>query len=217
MRLSSISSFLLVAVGYVQAAPAASPETVGANGECPPPEIQVFSNEKVKQGPYLVAGARSDAGPHGGVASFGNSWSVTNTLQYGGGLDIAQAFASIAKEATATLGFEFSYSTSKTTAFNTITACAPNDLYNYTITWGLQDWRYSWHITGQMTFGGHDPLARCSGDRVKFAGQTVPYDVYVPAVQEGASSNAGAEIQFGCCTDSRGPTYPDYAVCPDAS
>lgn len=43
-----------------------SPESIGAGGECFEPVITVSSVEKVKQGPFLVTGARADANPGGG-------------------------------------------------------------------------------------------------------------------------------------------------------
>ncbi|KAL8671417.1 MAG: hypothetical protein Q9168_004090, partial [Polycauliona sp. 1 TL-2023] len=160
---SSLPTLVLALCGFSHAIPLASPESVGAGGECSPPDVTIFSTEKQKQGPYLVSGARSDANPHGGVASFGNLWSVTYTYQVGGGLDISREFSGIFDKVTGGLDFEFSYSIGKATAFNTVTACPPNDLYNYTITWGLQDYRYVWHITGQLAYGADkDPLARCS-------------------------------------------------------
>ncbi|KAL8690596.1 MAG: hypothetical protein Q9224_004370, partial [Gallowayella concinna] len=108
-------------------------------------------------------------------------------------------FGGIFKKVTAGLDFEFSYSVGKATAFNTITACPPNDLYNYTITWGLQDYRYVWYIKGNLHYyDPKDPLTRCSGDRDKYRGQTVPFDLYVPATQAGAKDDAAAEVQFQC-------------------
>lgn len=119
---------------------------------------------------------------------------------------------------TAGLDFEFSYSVAKATAFNTITACPPNDLYNYTITWGLQDYRYIWYIRGSLKYyNPKDPLIRCSGDRDKYRGQTVPFDLWVPATQAGAKDDAAAEVQFQCCTDSRSGNYPDSPMCPNAT
>lgn len=113
MRLSSIT-LLFALITCIHAVPLASPETRGASGECSPPEVEILSTEKQKQGPYLVSGARSDANPRGGrspqsvslretrilnlcsgVASFGNLWSVTYTYQYGGGLDISKYALSI--------------------------------------------------------------------------------------------------------------------------
>ncbi|KAL8800272.1 MAG: hypothetical protein Q9182_005296 [Xanthomendoza sp. 2 TL-2023] len=139
-------------------------------------------------------------------------------MEYGGGLDISKEFGGIFKKVTAGLDFEFSYSVGKATAFNTITACPPNDLYNYTITWGLQDYRYVWYIRGNLHYyNPRDPLTRCSGDRDKYRGQTVPFDLYVPATQAGAKDDAAAEVQFQCCTDSRSGSYPDSPVCPNAT
>ncbi|KAI4089489.1 MAG: hypothetical protein LQ339_008550, partial [Xanthoria mediterranea] len=106
----------------------------------------------------------------------------------------SQKFGGIFKKVSAGLDFEFSYSVGKATAFNTITACPPNDLYNYTITWGLQDYRYIWYIRGNLHYyDPKDPLMRCSGDRVTYKGQTVPFELYVPATQAGAKDDAAAE------------------------
>lgn len=58
---------------------------------------------------------------------------------------------------------------------------------------------------------------RCSGDRIKYKGQTVPFELYVPATQAGAKDDAAAEVQFQCCTDSRAGTFPGSPVCPNAS
>ncbi|KAI4253101.1 MAG: hypothetical protein LQ352_003911, partial [Teloschistes flavicans] len=41
------------------------PESVGAGGPCSDPELDVTSVTKVKQGPFLVSGARVDANPNG--------------------------------------------------------------------------------------------------------------------------------------------------------
>ncbi|KAL8771234.1 MAG: hypothetical protein Q9203_003011, partial [Teloschistes exilis] len=41
------------------------PESVGAAGPCSDPELDVTSVTKVKQGPFLVSGARVDANPSG--------------------------------------------------------------------------------------------------------------------------------------------------------
>ncbi|KAL8804413.1 MAG: hypothetical protein Q9200_005845 [Gallowayella weberi] len=187
---------------FTHASPFASPEQRGASGECSEPDVEIINTEKQKQGPYLVSGARSDANPHGVIAT------KTPRREFGG----------IFKKVTAGLDFEFSYSVGKATAFNTITACPPNDLYNYTITWGLQDYRYVWYIKGNLHYyDPRDPLTRCSGDRDKYRGQTVPFDLYVPATQAGAKDDAAAEVQFQCCTDSRSGSYPDSPVCPNAT
>ena len=47
------------------AAPVTSPETVGADADCFTPVITVTSATKLKQGPWLVSGARADANPNG--------------------------------------------------------------------------------------------------------------------------------------------------------
>lgn len=53
--------------GTAFTAPSPRPESVkGAGGTCSPPSLAVTSANKLKQGPYLVSGARSDANPGGG-------------------------------------------------------------------------------------------------------------------------------------------------------
>ena len=49
--------------GTALAAPQPRPEQPGSLGTCPTPEIAVSTATKLKQGPYLVSGARSDANP----------------------------------------------------------------------------------------------------------------------------------------------------------
>ncbi|KAL8850887.1 MAG: hypothetical protein Q9221_004200 [Calogaya cf. arnoldii] len=206
--LFSILPLPLALLTSIPASPLASPESVGAGGDCSPPDVEIFSTEEQKPAPYLVSGARSDANPHGVPPSKDHSINLSPPGE----------FTSIFKKVTAGLDFSINYSVGKATAFNTITGCPPNDLYNYTITLGLQDYRYIWHITGNLKYGAaHDPLARCSGDRLKYRGQTVLFTLDVPATQAGAKDDAAAEVQFQCCTDSRGETYPVSPVSPDAS
>ncbi len=64
--LFSLFTVLFALITSIHAVPLASPETRGASGECSPPEVEILSTEKQKQGPYLVSGARSDANPRGG-------------------------------------------------------------------------------------------------------------------------------------------------------
>lgn len=64
---------LLTSVSYILnlarpalSAPRARPESPGADGTCSPPTYEIQSATKLKQGPYLVSGARSDANAGGG-------------------------------------------------------------------------------------------------------------------------------------------------------
>ena len=61
----SILPLLLSIIALASTAPIASPESVGADGDCFPPVITVTSATKLKQGPWLVSGARADANPNG--------------------------------------------------------------------------------------------------------------------------------------------------------
>ena len=63
--LTSISRILSL-VGPALSAPRARPESVGADGTCSPPTYEIQTATKLKQGPYLVSGARSDANAGGG-------------------------------------------------------------------------------------------------------------------------------------------------------
>ena len=87
--------------------------------------------------------------------------------------------ADITKIITLGLGLNPSFSIAKTTgtAVSAITACPANALYNYTITWGLQDYQYQWHVTGTKEYGGWDPLMRdCDADQIAHKdGGTFPF------------------------------------------
>ena len=63
--LTSVSCILSLA-GPALSAPRARPESPGADGTCSPPTYDIQSATKLKQGPYLVSGARSDANSGGG-------------------------------------------------------------------------------------------------------------------------------------------------------
>ncbi|KAG8531863.1 uncharacterized protein KY384_003499 [Bacidia gigantensis] len=217
--LSAFLSLFLCAFP-VNCIPAALPETVGADGDCSPPDITVASVEKVKQGPYLVTGARADANPHGGSASFNKQYSVSTTITGTVGLDL-EGDRTISKILTLGLGLNPQFSIAKTTgtAVSAISACPANDMYNFTITWGLQYYQYSWHVTGTKTYYGYDPLQRCADSDVisHRNGGTIPYDEYYPAKQDGAQDGSDSEVEFQCCVDSRSYPYPDNPVCPDAT
>ena len=107
--LTSVSCILSV-VGPALSAPRARPESVGADGTCSPPTYEIQSATKLKQGPYLVSGARSDANAgggelsmieashlrfrslmdvHAGEASFTNTNSVSTTITVGLGADLS--------------------------------------------------------------------------------------------------------------------------------
>ena len=80
----TIGALYFAFCAIVQAAPAPSPESVGAGGECFDPVITVSSVEKVKQGPYLVTGARADANPGGGKQNDSKQVeNKANTIRYG--------------------------------------------------------------------------------------------------------------------------------------
>ena len=66
--LTSVSCILSL-VGPALSAPRARPESPGADGTCSPPTYEIQSATKLKQGPYLVSGARSDANAGGGELS----------------------------------------------------------------------------------------------------------------------------------------------------
>ena len=66
--LTSVSCILGLA-GPALSAPRARPESPGADGTCSPPTYEIQSATKMKQGPYLVSGARSDANARGGELS----------------------------------------------------------------------------------------------------------------------------------------------------
>ena len=66
--LTSVSCILSL-VGPALSAPRARPESVGADGTCSPPTYEIQTAKKLKQGPYLVSGARSDANAGGGELS----------------------------------------------------------------------------------------------------------------------------------------------------
>lgn len=119
------------------------------------------------------------------------------------------------------LGLNPSFSISKTTgtAVAAIAACPANKDYDYTITWGLQDYQYKWHVVGTKTYGGWDPLMRmCDADQLAHKdGGTFPFDMYYPAKQDGAEDDSSAEVEFQCCTDSMSGTMPNNPVCPPAT
>ena len=62
-------SYILSLAGPALSAPRAQPESPGADGTCSPPTYDIQSATKLKQGPYLVSGARSDANAGGGEMS----------------------------------------------------------------------------------------------------------------------------------------------------
>ena len=66
LNLLTSVSLILSLSGTAFAAPRPRPETKGADGTCSPPVLAVSTAVKLKQGPYLVAGARSDANANGG-------------------------------------------------------------------------------------------------------------------------------------------------------
>ena len=119
------------------------------------------------------------------------------------------------------IGLNPSFSISKTTgtAVSAIAGCPSNKLYNYTITWGLQDYQYQWHVIGTKEYGGYDPLMRnCDADQIAHKdGGTFPFEMYYPAQQAGAQDDASSEVEFQCCTDSMSGTYPNNPVCPAAT
>ena len=69
LSLRVLSSILLILShsATVLSLPRASPEDRGSDGTCSDPVIAVSTATKIKQGPYLVLGARSDANPGGGL------------------------------------------------------------------------------------------------------------------------------------------------------
>lgn len=134
---------------------------------------------------------------------------------------IPPSTADITKILTLGIGLDPSFSISKTkgTATAAIGGCPANDHFNYTITWGLEATVWNWHVVGTKTYGGWDPLMRnCDADQIAHKdGGTFPYDAYFPIKQEGAEDGSDAEVTFTCCTDSRGPPFPNNPVCPNAT
>ncbi|KAI4098544.1 MAG: hypothetical protein L6R37_006449 [Teloschistes peruensis] len=193
------------------------PESVGAGGPCSDPELDVTSVTKVKQGPFLVSGARVDANPSGGAASFTKTYNVAVTVQGGAGLDLDHDFSQLLKKG---LGLEASFSISKTTitGVSGTVICPTNTLKNDTITWGLIHWDYKYTVTGTKSYGGYNPLMNhCSADEIEHAGeQGVPFSITSPALQGGSDEGASAEVEFQCCTDSRSGGWVGSPVCPDA-
>lgn len=63
--LLSLTVLALSTIPAIIALPLASPETVGAGGECSRPTVKVNSVNKIKLGPFLVTGATTDASPGG--------------------------------------------------------------------------------------------------------------------------------------------------------
>lgn len=66
LNLLTSVSLILSLNGAALGAPRPKPDHRGADGTCSPPVIAISSAYKIKQGPSLVAGARSDANPDGG-------------------------------------------------------------------------------------------------------------------------------------------------------
>lgn len=107
LNLLTSVSLILSLSGTAFTAPRPRPESPGADGTCSPPVIAVSTATKLKQGPYLVAGARSDANPNGGKqlsihlglwternlsigeASFTNQYSISTTYTIGGAFDFS--------------------------------------------------------------------------------------------------------------------------------
>ncbi|MCJ1279342.1 hypothetical protein MMC21_007166 [Puttea exsequens] len=221
--LPSLSLLLTLSVPILSAP---RPESVGAGGPCTEPEIQVQNSQKLKQGPFLVSGARSDANPGGGQASWSNTWSVSTTItvSIGGDLDITRDFTKILSLGAAfTPGFSISITTGSATAANTVCPANTGSGNNYTITWGLQYYQYSYQLTGTKTYGGYDPLMnQCDADQIEHGrgddvGKPLPWSVIFPASQAGAQNNAQNEIEFQCCTDTESSPWPNSPVCPAAS
>ncbi|KAL8690851.1 MAG: hypothetical protein Q9218_003801 [Villophora microphyllina] len=157
-----------------------TPESVGAGGPCEDPTLDVSSVTKIKEGPFLVSGARVDANPNGGAASFTKIYSVGVTVEGGAGLDLDHDFAKILKKG---LGLDASFSISKTTTTGVsgTVICPTNTLKNETITWGMIHWDYKYTTVGTKSYGGYNPLMNhCSADEIEHAGeQNVPFIVGV--------------------------------------
>ena len=64
LNLLTSVSLILSLSGTAFAVPRPVPEQKGALGTCSTPVIAVSTAVKLKQGPYLVTGARSDANPN---------------------------------------------------------------------------------------------------------------------------------------------------------
>ncbi|KAL8836175.1 MAG: hypothetical protein Q9170_003028 [Blastenia crenularia] len=105
------------------------PETVGAGGTCEPPDVEVQGALKIKDGPHLVTGARVDANPNEGGASFTQHYSVTITKQGGVDVDLDSDFSKILKKG---LGFDAESSVSRgdTAGVSGTVICPQNTLSN---------------------------------------------------------------------------------------
>ena len=79
LKLLTSVSLILSLSGIAFAAPRPVPEQKGALGTCSTPVIAVSTAVKLKQGPYLVTGARSDANPN--PSNGGNQSSVALLLE----------------------------------------------------------------------------------------------------------------------------------------